>query len=392
MSDIGRKKAKILDFMGSHPYAEEEYLALSLRFSIEDVKREMKEIIKKNYIFHDSGIPIPFYEVDYGKISKNRIYHLRFVLTFPYRMEYMIDLLSLIKSYRVIYPYSKVMSPMNGCTIRCFSSDLKKTLSIFDYLKKKKIIETYNYYIITSRTYVKEPTFWLNSKLAPEEFNLKYPEDIDIPDLSFGEYDTPLDSVDINLLMDLEIGLGFGDLEKIREEEEKRYGNKFTIEELKSSYRKLTENKIVRDRHYLIYPAQQEEVVPMALTFRCEDDDLTRKFLFSMGKDRRILQRLIYTEDEKGNLYGFAGSTITQECFLHLISNIEKIDFIKDAYVLFRAHHLKGLSRRQSISMEYFNIEDQTLYFPDNEFLESVKTKIESDKDSGELEKNLAIG
>jgi len=102
------------------------------------------------------------------------------------------------------------------------------------------------------------------------------------------------------------------------------------------------------------------------------------------------MQKLTYLEDEKGNFYGLAGCSISTECFLHLLSNIEKVNFIKEKFFLFGPHYLNDIAKRQSISMEYFNVEDQTLYFPHDKFLEDIKTKIENDEDKGILEKKIS--
>ena len=375
------QKIRLLQNLERNPYINDEELSNAIGYIYKS------SVIKlKNFLEKIGYISLPLYQIDYGKLAKNKLSIVNAIIMFDGDYAYVRDLLSLIECYKTFYPVIEQGYPTYLFTF--FVTEEGKIRKILEYLKERGVILHHELFKQNYRWYFKYPKFSI--KKDPDLFtpNFEFAE-IEFPDMRYGKYEGHLNFCDTRLVMHLEVGTGT--LSKIRKWEYEKFGNSFSYPQLKNSYKKLTEKRIA-SKYYIIHPVPNKECHRGLVLLRCEDFKMTKRLIFNIGKNKRVFEKITYWKslDKKKN-YGVIQFYYDSIFFTKFLMGIDNIEEIVEKKMFFLRTFPTNYWRNQSISMEYYDLKKQELHFPYDRFFEAVKNKIDQDADSGVLEKRIEL-
>jgi hypothetical protein len=375
------QKIRLLQNLEKNPYMSDEELSDAIGYIYKS------SVVKlKNFLEKIGYISLPLYQIDYGKLAKNKLSLVNAIIMFDGDYAYVRDLLSLIESYKTFYPIIEQGYP--AYLIPFFVTEEGKIRKILEYLREKGVILYYELFKQNYRWYFEYPRFSI--KKDPDLFtpNFEFAE-TEFPRMRYGKYEEHLNFCDTRLVMHLEVGTGT--LSKIRKCEYEKFGNSFSYLQLRDSYKKLTKKRIA-SKYYIIYPVPNKECHRGLVLLRCEDFEMTKRLIFNIGKNKRVFEKITYWKslDKKKN-YGVIQFYYDSIFFTKFLMGIDNVKEIVEKKMFFLRTFPTNYWKNQSISMEYYDLEKQELHFPYNKFFEAVKDKIDQDTDSGVLEKRIEV-
>ncbi|MCK4636575.1 MAG: hypothetical protein KAT49_01705 [Methanomicrobia archaeon] len=381
--DLTPQKIKLLENLEKSPYMTDRELAEAVGYSY-----KCSVVKLKNFLEDIGYISPPFYQIDYGKLAKNKLSLVNAVIMFDGDYAYIRDLLSLIESYHTIYPVVEQDYPVY--LISFFVTEEGKIREILEYLRKKRVILYYELFKYNFRWHFVYPTFSIKKDpdLSTPNFEDLFAE-TEIPDIEYGKYEGYLDFCDTRMVMHLEVGTGT--LTKIQKYEHEKFGNSFSYLQLKNSYKKLTKKRIAI-KYYDIRPVPNKKCHRGLVLIRCDDFEMTKRLVFNVGKGKRVLEKITYWKsgDEKRE-YGVIQFFYDSVFFTKFLMGIDNIKEIIEKKMFFLRTFPTRYWKNQSVSMEYYDLKKQELHFPYDKFFEAVKSKVDQDTDNGVLDKKIGL-
>ncbi len=311
----------------------------------------------------------PVYYFDLGKLCKNSLCKLFCIIETNQDYETVIEYLKLIEPLIWVYP---VLSSHKKLLAASFlSSSSEKVENLLQLLKDSAIITDYVIRVCFHKLILENPNFFGNP--VPSLDNLLEP--CDLPDLSFGCYDTNWNECDIRTLSYLHGGFKSIKLTDILRKERKSNRN-WTYDQIKYSFRKMVNNKLIKKVYY-IHPYPLEQCADFYLFIKTDDRDVTKRIVYNFAKGERIHKEYTIYGD-----WGLIGCVCHFQVVLNLMHKLDQVKEIKAKEV----YHLRSFSSGVSYEgghseFNYFDVERQTLEFPCHVFKEKIKENLE--KESG---------
>jgi hypothetical protein len=369
------RRKLILQYLGKIPNITNERLAALSNYKnsvyVSAVKRRLKQA---GYI---SG---PYFDVDIGRFTRNRLCRLIAVLMFRKDYPYVINLLKKIGCFVTLYPVFEQSFRTLVSSFVC--SDQEKLKEIFDYLLHCDILVHYDLYLQKTSWYLRNPLFVTRKNepapLIPSLDRLL--DETEVPDLSLGEFcGESLTKCDLSLIEDLFLGIGECNLRKISQYERQKEGLFLTYSELKSSARKLLDLNIIKE-YYNVYPIPREKCSRFILLMRSSHREKTDRLLFNFGKNVRIQERLTYwTHFSGGQDYGVVQCVCHPSFLIKLLQDLDRYGEIEDKKFYFLRSFPASFWVMQTIDTKWYNPETCTLYYPYDQYLEEVRKAVESE-------------
>ena len=362
------KRKLILQYLGKEPNITNEELAARSTYKntvyVSAVKRTLQE---------DGHISGPYYDVDLGTMTKNRLTRLIAVLMFRKDYSFIINLLKTIDCFVTLYPVFEQSFKMLIASFVC--SDEQKLTSIFDYLLECGILVHCDLYTQKDKWYLRNPVFVDKGSMTPSLDGLLDP--VDIPDISPGNFcGIPLTQCDLSLIEDLFIGIGGCNLRKIGQYERKREGVLLTYSDLKLSLKKLLKHNII-SKYYNVYPIPREKCSRFILLMRSSQREKTDRLLFNFGKGARIQERLTYWKSLSDNtVYGVVQCVCHPSFLIKLLQDLDKYEEIEDKKFYFLRSFPASYWVMQTITTVYYKPETCTLHYPYAEYLKTIKRMV----------------
>lgn len=366
------KRKLVLQYLETNPnITNDELAALSMYKNPVYVSAVKKRLEKEGYV---SG---PYYDVDLGTFTKNRLTRLIAVLMFRKDYAFIIDLLKKIDCFVTLYPVFEQSFKMLIASFVC--SNEQRLKRIFDYLLNQGILVHCDLYLQESAWYLRNPLFYDRGKpvsMTPSLEGLL--RETEVPDLSHGPFcGMTLDTCDLSLIEDLFIGIGGCNLRKISQYERKKEGLFFTYSELKLSLRKLLEHRII-SKYYNVYPIPRERCSRFLLLMRSSEKEKTDRLLFNFGKNARIQERLTYWTSLSGKeVYGVVQCVCHPSFLIKLLQDLDKYTEIEDKKFYFLRSFPASYWVMQSIVTKYYDSRTCTLYYPYEKYEEEIKKVVE---------------
>lgn len=371
-SDLTLRRKLILQYLGKEPNITNEELAAHSNYKntvyVSAVKRKLKEE------GHVSG---PYYDVDLGRLTKNKLSRLIAVLMFRKDYPFIINILKAIDCFVTLYPVFEQSFKMLIASFVC--SDRDQLKRIFDYLLECGILVHCDLYTQEDKWYLRNPAFVDKGKSIPMIPSLDgLLDEVGIPDLSSGDFcGAALTKCDLSLIEDLFIGIGGCNLRRISQYERKREGLLFTYSDLKLSLKKLLEYNII-SRYYNVYPIPREKCSRFILLMRSNQKEKTDRLLFNFGKRARIQERLTYWKSLSGKkVYGVVQCACHPSFLIKLLQDLDKYQEIEDKKFYFLRSFPASYWVMQTITTTYYNPKTCTLHYPYIKYLEKIKETVE---------------
>lgn len=370
------KRKLVLQYLGKIPTIANDKLAVLTDYKnpvyVSAVKRKLK---KEGYI---SG---PYYDVDLGQFTHNRLTRLIAVLMFRRDYPFIINLLKKIDSFVTLYPVFEQSFKTLIASFVC--SDENMLAAIFDYLLEQKILVYCDLYIQDSKWYLRNPLF-VTEKDEPVSFIPSLDglfQETEVPDLSPGTFCAKsLTKADLSLIEDLFLGIGECNLREISHYERKKEGLFFTYSELKLSMKKLLENGIIT-KYYNVYPIPRDRCLRFLLLMRSSLKEKSEKLLFNFGKEARIQERLTYWKSFHGKeTYGVVQCSCHPSFLITLLQNLDRYEEIEEKKFYFLRSFPASYWVMQTINMKYYDPESCTLHYPYEEYFEEIKKAVDSER------------
>lgn len=369
------KRKFLLQHLGKSPDITNEELASLSKYKnavyVSAVKRKLR---RQGYILG------PYYDVDMGKFTKNRLIRLVAVLMFRKDYPFLISLLKKIDCFVTLYPVFEQSFKMLIASFVC--SDENKLKAIFTYLLEQGIVVHCDLYTQEDAWYLRNPLFVKtdgeSASLTPSLDGLL--QETEIPIFSLGEFcGITLNKCDLSLIEDLFIGIGECNLRKIGQFERKKEGNLLTYSELKLSMKKLTDHHII-SKYYSVYPIPKDKCSRFLLLMRSDEKEKTDRLLINFGKNARIQERLTYWRSLSGKeRYGVVQCLCHPSFVIKLLYELDRYEEIKDKRFYFLRSFPASYWVMQSINTRYYDPHACTLYYPYEEYLEEIKKIVESE-------------
>lgn len=368
------KRKLVLQYLETNPnITNDELAALSRYKNPVYVSAVKKRLEREGYL---SG---PYYDVDLGTFTRNRLTRLVAVLMFRKDYPFIIDVLKKIDCFVTLYPVFEQSFKMLIASFVC--SDEQKLKRIFDYLSEQGVLVHCDLYVQESAWYLRNPLFLDRGKpvsMTPSLEGLL--RETEVPDLSSGPFcGKTLSTCDLSLIEDLFIGIGGCNLRKISQYERKKEGLFLTYSELKLSLKKLLEHKII-SKYYNVYPIPRERCSRFLLLMRSSEKEKTDRLLFNFGKNARIQERLTYWTSLSGKeVYGVVQCVCHPSFLIKLLQDLDKYTEIEDKKFYFLRSFPASYWVMQSIVTKYYDSRTCTLYYPYEEYEEEIKKVVESE-------------
>ena len=369
------KRKVMLQYLGKNPdITNKELTALSEYKNPVYVSAVKQKLKKEGYI---SG---PYYDVDLGRFTRNKL--SRFVAVLMFRKDYpfIISLLKKIDCFLTLYPVFEQSFKMLIASFVC--SDERKLQSIFSYLLEQNILVYCDLFVQEDAWYLRNPLFITEKhepvSLIPSLDGLL--DETETPDLSMGEFcSITLNKCDLSLIEDLFIGIGECNLRKISQYERKKEGLFFTYSELKRSAKKLQDHCII-SKYYSVYPIPKEKCSRFVLLMRSSEKEKTDRLLFNFGKNARIQERLTYWKALPGKeVYGVVQCVCNPPFLIKLLHELDRYEEIEDKKFYFLRSFPLSYWARQTIDTRHYEGDTCTLYYPYDQYLEEIKKTVESE-------------
>jgi len=367
------KRMLVLHYLGKNPnITNEELTVLSEYKNPVYVSAVLKTLKRDGYI---SG---PFYDVDLGRLTRNRVTRMIAVLMFRRDYPFIINVLKQIGCFVTLYPVFEQSFKMLIASFVC--SDELKLKCIFDWLLQHEILVHCDLYTQEDAWYLRNPSFFTHGR-EPVSFIPSLEgllDETEIPGLAPGDFcGISLTRCDLSLVEDLFIGIGECNLRKISQYERKREGLLFTYSELKLSMKKLLEYEIV-SKYYNVYPVPRVKCSRFLLLMRSSEREKTERLLFNFGRNARIQERLTYWKSlSEGEVYGVVQCACHPPFLIKLLQNLDKYEEIKDKKFYFLRSFPASYWVQQTIDTQYYDPESCTLHYPYDTYLEKIKKVVE---------------
>ena len=369
LRDLTEIRKNLLSEISKNPYATNKRL-MEVMGSDETypaiVKRQLTE---QGYLIENN------FELDYGKICKNRVDILYASLVFDGSYEYIQELLENIRSYRA--SFSLIDICFSSYLVSFYSDNNEKIKKILDYLVEKNILYSYVLYKRSKKYYWRYPVF----SQKKEKYNSLSTEnllkDTDTPDLEFGEFDRRISYMDIRIIDNLQKGRF-----KCRKiyEYEKKNGNSFSYFKIKEHFRELIKDKIIEKKPY-VFPFPYNECYKFVLCIETDDFEKTKKIIFNIGRNERIFAKITYVSSIDGKRkFGFAEFVTSPIFFVNLMRIIDRVEEIREKRVYTVKNYLQGFPMRKH-PLNYYDLRRQEIHYPFDKFFQDLKTMIENYED-----------
>lgn len=357
---LTEKEKELLTLIGRSPQVTTKGLVQSAQYKrSSSIARKIGQFKMRNML---RG---PFYDLDFGRLSRNTLSILVCIIEFDQDYETVISYLQLIETLRYVYP---VLSPHKELLNAIFiSSDNAATADLLQLLKDNYIITECIIRPYSHRRGLENPDLFGDPD--PPLDNLLEP--CDMPDLSFGSHSTTWNACDISILPYLQAGYGDSRLIEILKAERKD-NNLLKYDQIKYSRKKMLEKGLIRER-YVVYPFPYPECVDFELFMKTEDIVLTQRIQHNFARGARLLK-----EYSLCGGWGRVGIISHPRFLTGLMQKLDAIDEItrKELYQL-RSIPDRGRTFDRPLVLTYFDLENQTLKYPYHQYERKIKEKLE---------------
>jgi hypothetical protein len=306
----------------------------------------------------------PYYAVDYGRLCVNPLHIVVCVIESSQTYETVISYLKLVESLKWIYP---VLSPHKRLLhVGFISSDDAETNSLLEILKGGGVISDYVARVCSCKWVLYNPDFFgdpnplLDTLLEPRE----------LPDMSFGAYDTKWNECDIRILPYLQAGFKDAKLIDILREEKKMFSREWSYDQIKYSHEKMIKKGLI-EKKYSISPYPRNQCAHFVLFFKTEDISLTHRILHNFALDERIFKEYTLCGD-----WGMLACQSHPVFLTDLMNKLDQVDEIteKELYQL-RSYPGKYFFKK-SVEDSPYNFDTQTLEYPYHVYRERIEDKL----------------
>jgi DNA-binding Lrp family transcriptional regulator len=305
----------------------------------------------------------PYYQVDYGKLCKNSLHILVYIIEFSQSYETVISYLTMIEPkwiYPVLSSYKKLLH------VGFISSNDKKMISIMNMLKKNNIITDYVVRTCTYKWITENPNFF--GDYNPPLDNLL--DSCVIPDMAYRHHDTNWNQCDIRILPYLQVGYKGAKLIEILRAERNLYSREWKYPQIKYSRRKMIKKGLIEIK-YSISPFPRNKCAHFILFLKTEDIPLTKRILCNFAKKERVFKE--YTLCEEWGMVTCQSHPVLLTDLMQKLDSVNEITE-KELYQL-RSYPGKYFFK-QSFEDKYYDFDSQTLEYPYNIYKEKIKKKI----------------
>lgn len=351
----------LLTYLGKNPEASTKELQNHTTY-----RRKNSVVRKINQLKKQRIVIGPAHLVDYGKLCRNSVCRLICILELNETYQTVVSYLKLIQPLISLYPVLSAHKEVLFVTF--LTSDRREIGSLLQLLKENRIINDYIMRQPDGMTIMENPDF--SGDLVPSLDNLLAP--CQFPDMSFGMYDTEWGACDIAVVSQLHGGHEPMKLMDILKRERTLLNRTWTYDQIKYSYRKMLERRLIRKIHF-VCPLPLGQCSDFYLFLKTKDRVSTERILFNFARGARL-----YREYSRCQDWGMIGCVAHPQFLLNLMYTLDQIEEIteKELYHLrYPSHGVKYVGEHSE--MKFYNIEEQTLEYPYHEFREHIKIKLD---------------
>lgn len=355
----------------------------------------------KNSILEKKGyLAGPYYYVDFRRISKNVAKRLIVFTMFEktYSYDFIVRLLKNIESWSFFYPLQE--STFNEMMIGIYSTDNKKVIRVFEFLKERGVLHYYSIYELEGNFQTHNPLFFdgtAETDYLPEKIGFKE-EYAEGPFERHDEGPMKLSTLDTRLLMYLQSGFMKSELSKIMKhnakivDEEGDHPYVWGYNAWRYSYEKLLKKRII-EKFYLVYPMPKHLCSYFFTIIKGKDHESTMKLSANIGSNARILRsggivKSLNPEDE--GTYYWCAHIRSHPLFMHRISTMLELPEVDSKLIYYCRsvsnhdnirYHVPYMNYylEQSISLEkkYYDNSNMTIHYDYDAYLEEIREILE---------------
>lgn len=360
LHQLNHNEKELLTALGKYPEIPLKELLSLTKY------RWVSTVVKKIEQFKELKIVVgPSYFADHGRLCRNPLHRLFCVVESTRSYETVLSYLKLIEPLMRIYP---VLSHKVLLIAGYISSDNQEVRTLLQLLKDNDIITDYSIHVRQHYMNQENPNFFGDP--LPSLDNLL--DSCDVPDMSFGYYETEWSECDIRTLSYVMGEYESPKLIEILRKERKLHDKKWTYEQIKYSFRKLVRNKLI-EKKYFISPFPLTHCADFYLFLKTEDPLLTHRILHNFGRGGRLYREYVLCDDG-----GMIGCMCHPVFLTDLMLKLDKIVEIKEK----RLYHLRSFPPGiqyigENTELDYYNVDTQTLEYPYHLFRERINKRLE---------------
>ena len=360
---LNDNEKELLTVIGKNP-------ELSLKELVNHTKyKRVSSIVRKIKQFRENDMLWgPVYRFNYGKLCKNPLHRLFYIIELGESYEIVIEYLRLIEPLVSVYP---VLSSRKGLLIAGFlSSDDAEVKALLQLLKESNIIADYIVRVYRHQPVIETPNFFGDP--VPSLDNLLDP--CDIPDISSGQYDTEWTECDIVTLSHLQGGYESIKLIEVLKKERKLHNRIWTYEQIKYSYEKMYKNKLIKKISF-IFPFSLDQCSDFFLFLKTDNIEVTQRILYNFAREERLYREYSLCDD-----WGLMGCICHPSFVVGLMHRLDQIEEIEKKELYHLRSFPPGIAYvGEHSEFKYYNFETQKLEYPYHVFREKIKEKLENE-------------
>ena len=360
--DLTDNEKELLTVLGRNPEMSMKELVSQTKY------RWTSSIVKKIRWFRDQDILAgPVCIVDCGKLCRNVVRRLFCIIEFDQSYETVTEYLSLIEPLISIYLELSSHKKLLGAVF--FSSDPEQVTALLQILKDNNIITDFLVRVQHHKKIFENPNFFGDP--VPSLDGLL--DSCEFPDTSYGSHTVEWSECDIRTLSHLQGGYKSIKLIEILKKERK-LKRTWTYEQIKYSYQKMTENKLIRKLYYIV-PYSLDMCADFYLFIKTDSEDLTSTILYNFARGGRVYKEYSFCDD-----WGLVGCVCHPHFVIDLMHKLDHVDVITEKELYHLRSFPPGIQYMgRHAEFTYFDVETQTLQYPYHIFKEKIKEKLESE-------------
>lgn len=360
--DISERDKIILNSLGENADIPLSTLAVLTQYKRKtSVYNRIKNLKKEKYLFG------PYFSLNYNAIGKNNLFLVFVFLDYnPLYKDVVLKAMKKINCWTMIFPVRTAETYLG--VYRC--NNWNYLASLFNLMKQWGWLKDYTVHKSENRWIIQNPDFF--GDLIPSP-GYKIPEG-DSPHYQYEEVIDEIEITKTDIIILKYLSRKTCRLTEIRDLEFYYYKEKLKYYDLKRSYEKLKQTKILLKKIYSIFPLPVDMCSLFFLFTRGSNFTSHLKTIANFGKDLRLTKKFIVVGNEVVSY--FMVYPLLEGKILGILE-----DYAVDANIYGIETYPTSKLSIQSFNDNHFDVEKQRWTFPHSRFREEIKKLKEKEQE-----------
>jgi DNA-binding Lrp family transcriptional regulator len=317
------------------------------------VYNRIRNLREEKYLFG------PYFDINFNAIGTNKLFSI-FVFA-QYNLNYkdvVLEAMRIINCWTMLYPVRTAEFYLG--VYRC--NNWNFIANLFNLMKQWGWLKDYTVHKSEFRWILQNPNF--SGEFMPPR-NYKIPKG-ELPQYSYEDLELDFEFAKTDLVVLKYLSRKTCHLTEIRDLEYQNYGLQLKYHDLKRSYQRLKQSRILIEKNFLIFPFPSDMCSLFFLFSKGKRVESNLEIITNFGRDLRVTKGIIPTSSEV--ISYFAAHPLLEYKILGILE-----DKVKYANIYGIKTYPSSELLVQSFNDDYFDIENQRWIFPYSQLKEKIQ-------------------